>query len=265
MRKTILFLAILVMVGLVGCRAETGMSVETTAAVSTPVETEALPLPAETEPAKMEWNTPERKAFQQVLQTVYEQQYLPELGEQITITEPDSTIEDEKFAILDVDGDGREELLLRITNTYVAGMCEVIYGFDTQTGTLQVEAWNHIAVTHYPGFLRANASHNHGLAGDLLWPYTVLLYDPAEDSYRETYYVDAWDKSRADYNRQLEMAFPEDIDSDNYGCVFLITQDNETQILSLREFDLWESRLFAGKDPIEIPWQKMTRAAIFNV
>lgn len=260
MRKAILFLAALTLaVGLSACGTKAAMATEPTAVPSMP-ETEV----SQTEPAAMEWNTPERKAFQLALQMVYDQQYLPELGEQIVITEPDSTIEEEQFAILDVDGDGREELLLRITNTDVAGMCEVIYGFDAQTGVLRVEAWNHIAVTHYPGFLRADASHNHGLAGELLWPYTVLLYDPAEDSYRETYRVDAWDKSWADYNSLLEMPFPEEIDSDNYGGVFLITQGDETQILSLRDFDLWESRLFAGKDPINIPWQNLTRTAIFD-
>ena len=34
----------------------------------------------------------------------------------------------------------------------------------------------YVAVTHYPGMLKADASHNQGYAGDILWPYTLQFY-----------------------------------------------------------------------------------------
>ena len=114
------------------------------------------------------------------MRTIHDELYLPELWQEIDLWEP-GTIEDESFAILDVDGDGKDELLVSISNTYVAGMTEVIYGYDEQTGGVLVEAQNHLAVTHYPGLLHVMASHNHGYAGDVMWPYQVSIYDEAED------------------------------------------------------------------------------------
>ena len=34
-----------------------------------------------------------------------------------------------------------------------------------QTGGVRVEAQNYVAVTHYPGMRKVDASHNHGYAG----------------------------------------------------------------------------------------------------
>ena len=71
-----------------------------------------------------------RKAFQAALKTIHDDLRWPDLdGEtgKIEIFEP-STIEDEQFAILDVDGDGEEELLVSVSNTYMAGMRLAVYG-----------------------------------------------------------------------------------------------------------------------------------------
>ena len=103
--------------------------------------------------AEGQWeDTPARKAFQKVLQTIHDELYWPELPDvgEIDLGEP-GTIEDEEFAVFDVDGDGQEELLVSVSNTYTAGMYEIIYGYDAQTDGVQVEAQNYWAVTHYPG------------------------------------------------------------------------------------------------------------------
>ena len=84
-----------------------------------------------------------------------------------------------------------EELLVSVSNTYTAGMYEIIYGYDAQTDGVQVEAQNYWAVTHYPGMLKVDASHNHGYAGDILWPYTLQFYQKEKDTYEDVFYVDA--------------------------------------------------------------------------
>lgn len=215
------------------------------------------PMTLELPGAKTDWNTPVRLAFQKALRTIHEEMYLPVIAEQITLSEG-ASIENEKFAVYDVDGDGEEELLVRISNSYMAGMCEVIYGYDAHSAALKTELYSFVAVTHYPGMLKVDASHNHGKAGDVIWPYSVYQYNPVKDKYEESYSVDAWDKSKADYDQLREMPFPEDIDTEHNGYVYLITEGKTQTILNRKSFDNWEAALFADKEPLTIPWQKMT-------
>lgn len=90
----------------------------------------AQPQP-ETTAAPVSQDDPVRSAFQRTLQTIHDKLYWPEVSYDAKIELSESgTIEDEQFAIVDVDGDGEEELLVSVSNTYVAGMCEIIYGYD---------------------------------------------------------------------------------------------------------------------------------------
>ena len=222
--------------------------------------------PPEKTAASVFQNDPIRSAFQRTLQTIHDELYWPELPDagEINLWEP-GTIEDEQFAIMDVDGDGQEELLVSVSNTYTAGMCEIIYGYNPQTDGVRVEAQNYVAVTHYPGMLKADASHNQGYAGDILWPYTLQFYQEAKDTYVDAYYVDAWCKAITDYDPYAEMPYPEDVDTEQDGYVYLITDNGQKRILNRADYQKWEAELFAGKEPLTIPWQKMTAANIHSL
>ena len=91
-----------------------------------------------------------------------------------------------------------------------------------------------------------------------MWPYTVMTYNQEKDVYEDTFFVDAWDKNLADYDSQLEMAYPEDIDTDQDGFVYLITEKEEVKILNKRDFQQWEAVLFDGKEPVTVPWRNIT-------
>lgn len=266
--KKVAFLMALLAVLLSACapraiRPTVGQTTEPTAEqTSQPPETTVQTEPIQTEStagAEISWDSPDHAAFQKALIRIHDELYFPELPDagRIEVWEP-GTIEDEKFAIFDVDGDGQDELLISIANTYAAGMCEVIYGYDAGTDGVQVEAYTYAAVTHYPGLLQVRASHNHGYAGDVMWPYQVSVYDEAEDVYKDAYIVDAWGKTIADYDPLLEMPYPEEIDTEHDGYVYLITENEELKILNRADFEKWEAALLAGKEPLVIPWQKMT-------
>jgi len=225
-------------------------------------ETAAQTEPVQTEPAAAGenfWDSPEHMAFQKALIQIHDELLWPELPDagRIELWEP-GTIEDEQFAIFDVDGDGADELLVSIANTYTAGMCEVIYGYDVRSGRLRAEAWNYVGVTHYPGMLRVDASHNHGYAGDVLWPYSMLAYEEGTDTYNMVCSVDAWKKEITDYDPYRDMPYPEDIDTEQDGFVYLITENGELKILNRADYETREAELFAGKEPLTVPWQNMT-------
>ena len=232
---------------------QTDTTSQTTVTAETAINTE-------TAPSGVQWqDTPAHNAFRRTLKTIHDTLYLPNLTyvDRISLWEP-GTIEDETFAVADVDGDGEEELLVGISNTTMAGMCKVVYGYDREKDDVREEAQTFFAATFYPEMIRVEASHNHGHAGDVLWPYTVMRYDREKDVYQDTYYVDAWSRELAEYDSLLERDYPEEIDTENDGFVYLITENGATRILNRRDFEKWEKALFDGLEPLKIDWMKMT-------
>lgn len=249
---------------LCGCAPQAGQMVETTAVTENTAVTEATQPSADTAQNAFQWqDTPMHNAFRRTLKKIHDELYLPGLTymDKISLWEP-GTIENETFAVADVDGDGEEELLVGISNTYIAGMCKVVYGYDQEKDDVRQEACTWFSAIFYPGMIRVDASHNHGHAGDVIWPYTIMTYDREKDVYQDAYYVDAWSRELAEYDSLLERDYPQEIDTENDGFVYLITENGETKILNRRDFEKWESDFFAGKEPIAIDWQKMTATNI---
>ena len=203
-----------------------------------------------------------KKAFHAALKTIHDDLVWPVLPDsgKIEIFEP-ATIDDQQFAIADVDGDGEKELIVSVSDTYMAGMCEIVYGYDPANDTVRVEAQAFPGATYYPGMLKVLSSHNQGHAGDVLWPYGVLTYDAASDSYQFTCSVDAWDRNLSETDFEGN-PYPEDIDVDNVGHVYLISDGEGDHTLNQADFEEWEAALFAGKEPLDIPWQKRTKENI---
>ena len=106
-----------------------------------------------------------------------------------------SDMDQNRFAIFDIDGDGNDELVFMYTTTYNAAMSVMIYDFDSTTGMVREEFFQYPSVTYYDnGIIMAKASHNHGMGGEF-WPYTLYGYNPETDIYDQIASVDAWDKS----------------------------------------------------------------------
>lgn len=125
------------------------------------------------------------------------------------------------FSVLDVDGDGREELLLEyVTAQPMAGLTTIVY--DYKDGELVEEFAEFPDLTFYGnGTVTAGWSHSQGLAGDNFWPYTLYQYDTATDTYVRVAMVDAWDKTLRDTDGD-GIPFPEDADKDGNGIVYYI-------------------------------------------
>ncbi len=251
MKKLIACIAVLALM-LCGC-AELFPSRSTLPSVveSVPEDTKPVSLPESPAPT----GNAIYDTFGMVLTTIRSSKYLPFLVNEL---DSDHPIEEEDFAICDVDGDGKEELLVRIVNTYTAGMVEVIYGFNEETGGLYCELAVFPALTFYPGIIKKSCAHNQGLAGDALWPYFVYTYDAANDCYEDAAAVDAWSKAVAEKD-WAGTPFPDDVDTDHTGVVYLILEGLDARTLSYSDYLAWEAPIFAGLKEIEIPWQKMTQ------
>ena len=152
-----------------------------------------------------------------------------------------------RYTITDIDGDGFEELLLIQDTGVMASMDYLV--LDGQGGQLRAELEAFPSLTFYEnGYVRADASHNQGLAGDF-WPYALYRYDAESDSYQKVAAVDAWDGSihAQDYAGN---PFPKDADASGAGIVYYVAENGETygdngtfavEPMDQADFQKWEA------------------------
>ena len=152
-----------------------------------------------------------------------------------------------RYTITDIDGDGFEELLLMQDTGVMASMDYLV--LDGQGGQLRAELEAFPSLTFYEnGYVRADASHNQGLAGDF-WPYALYRYDAESDSYQKVAAVDAWDGSihAQDYAGN---PFPKDADASGAGIVYYVAENGETygdngtfavEPMDQADFQKWEA------------------------
>lgn len=158
------------------------------------------------------WNNPEdsRKRFGEILWNAYLKGELPD-GSKLDWTSSKGAAENH-FAVTDIDGDGKEELLLSWTNASMAGHSFVIYG-----------CWQGAVYTQFSGFpslrfydnaaIEEDWSHNQGWSGRF-WPHYAYRYNPQSDLYEQVGFVEGWDK------QVVSEGFPDDIDADGDGLVY---------------------------------------------
>ncbi len=169
-----------------------------------------------------------------------------------------------RFSIFDVDGDGRDELLLVYTTTFTAGQLAGVYEYDESAGALRAELTEYPLLTFFEGgVVRADWSHNQGLAGSF-WPYTLYRYDAASDAYQTAGMVDAWEKAFAESD-SAGNAFPDEIDASRAGIVYYIMENGVYETVSPVDqsaYDAWYARSLSGASPLDIPFSALTEENI---
>ena len=201
-----------------------------------------------------------KKAFAEALENMINNRVLPDGSSVETFGENDS-LENNEFAVFDVDADGREELVIRFTDTYSAAMFEHVYSYDSESSSLLRELSEYPCVSYYDnGTLSAGISHNQGWAGRF-WPYTAYKHNPETDIYEEVMFVDAWD------GEIFEKDFPETADADGDLLVYFMNPDYENGYYSKPVdgdvYESWEEDFFG--EAIEIPFVNLTMENIGQI
>lgn len=154
--------------------------------------------------------------------------------------------EKNQFAFCDVDGDGREELLISWSNASMAGKEEFV--FDCDGDTCYIELCEFPSVRYYDnGSVEADWAHNQGRAGRI-WPRNFYLYDAETDTYKEYGSMDAWDKSFA------EEGFPDEIDADGNGLIYYLTPADGNGEKDKETKRLWWTVLYIRHGPKSV-WE----------
>ncbi|MCR5781575.1 MAG: S8 family serine peptidase [Clostridia bacterium] len=150
-------------------------------------------------------------AYADALRTIINDHRLPD-GTEVK----EEYMDDNTFAVCDIDSDNRDELIYRIENTFMGGRVSHIYDYDNERKTLVLEAEvNPYTYFFTNGILREDTSHNQ--THSTFWPYSVSKYDPDSDMYIETdnYYL-AIDKD-------MGSDFDETADLDGDGRIFTVS------------------------------------------
>jgi predicted small secreted protein len=257
-------LLLLVAVSLLGCGATSGgASASGSSAASAQSAASGAESAAPSDSSTGTEADARRLAFGKVLWDAYQKGVLPD-GDPLDYSGMDAANLN-SFAVMDVDGDGQEELVLFWGNACMAGMVGIVFGYAD--GAVYEELTEFPALTFYDnGIAVAAWSHNQGLAGDF-WPYNVYRYDAESGVYQPYGSVDAWDKSLTDVNSEGE-PFPDDIDADGDGLVyFLLPADwqgyyDNAETVDGAAYEDWRNAYLDGAQELTVSDQSLTEEHI---
>lgn len=165
----------------------------------------------------------------------------------------------DKYAIYDIDLDGKEELLISITSSTVAGMSEAIYDYDFNSNELTTQLSEFPLTTYYDnGVITAGWSHNQGLGPDFT-PYDLYQYETKDDSYIKIGSVDTWDKEYFPIDPWTDTVFPDELDTDGDGVIFMIHMDTEQDgtWYDNAAYEEWLQSYIGNANKVEIPWKSI--------
>lgn len=196
-----------------------------------------------------------RKTLEDAVETLRTTGTLPGFEEVLNLPLGEASY---RYDIADVDGDGYEELYLVQDGGYMAAMVALI--LDGQGGKLRAELSEFPTLTAYDnGCIRADASHNHGLAGDF-WPYVLYRYDAESDSYQRIAQVDAWD-GRLYAQDYAGNPFPKDADVSGAGIVYYVAENGDLYgqdgalapaPMDQADFEKWEASWQGSGSVVEV-------------
>ncbi len=222
-------------------------------------ETASAPdsIAAKRQPVSMDKLEAMYNSYETALNILYYEKILPD---GTYLDSDDYGMDGNLFAVFDIDGDGLDELIIEYSNTYLADMVELIYGYDDESGELHEEFMRFPNLTYYNnGIIKAFFSHNQGLAGRF-WPYYLYEYDPVQDRYECVAMADAWDGSAhsEDYSGK---PFPVEIDISGDGIVYYLSDADEKtlgQPVDRDEYERWLDSYIGKATELTVPKVSLT-------
>lgn len=123
-----------------------------------------------------------KSAYRSVLEDIYYNQQFPN-GLELDYNGAD--LSENKFGVYDIDGDGRDELLIAYTTASTDSQMFLIYDFVEALDAVHEEFTGYPAATFYDnGVVRADWSQDPStVEGSDFQPFTLLVYDEGENTY----------------------------------------------------------------------------------
>ncbi|MBR2742879.1 MAG: S-layer homology domain-containing protein [Clostridia bacterium] len=130
------------------------------------------------------------------------------------------------YAVYDVDGDGKYELMFTIYNTAADKMLEVVYKFNESNGTFEREIASNPDLTYFQnGIIYAPWAQQTGVELYGSTSFDIYQYNKDADDYEYVMGVTNWSKATALRSADLKTAFPDADDKDGDGIVYMFYFD----------------------------------------
>lgn len=270
MKKKILFVLllaaiVLVMAACANYQSDNQAAFTQPSQTSEPAQTQTQPtaaqpsaVPMQTIPTASDADAAVKEAYRAALNDFVSNHTFPD-GTECAFDDAND-ISGDTFAIYDVDGDSRDELLIVHTVAPMAGQVHYVFDYDSDANKFVAELNEFPMLTFYDnGVVKAGWSHNQGLGGDF-WPFSVYKYDGVSDTYKLVGMIDAWDKQMADEDYDGNK-YPDDIDVSGSGFVYYIMVDGEcekAEPVDVTEFNKWCQENMGDGVELEIVYSAMT-------
>lgn len=157
------------------------------------------------------------------------------------------------FAMIDIDGDSTQELLVRTSQGVMASQyTTVVYFTDKKNNrTSTVSTGYYIDSIYKGGYIKVNVSHNQSPSLSL-WPYTLYRY---KNGRTEQVFSARTVDQKGDYNGYF---YNPSEDKDHDGVIWYI---NDTP-MTKSEYAAYVNRYMPVENKLNLTWFKFTRANI---
>ncbi|MBP0972660.1 MAG: hypothetical protein J5851_02000 [Oscillospiraceae bacterium] len=170
-------------------------------------------------------------------------------------------MDDNRFAVYDIDGDGKEELIIRFDQAEEKDQIELIYDVNDRSSLFE-ELVCTPNVTYYEGGLvKVDAFPDKGYRGDFR-PYAVYQYDKESDTFGLVANVDALSLGALLAAGLEDEVYPEDVDKSGFGMVYYIGDENPVDVT---EYEAWYQSLFGSAVEIELPFFNLDEDAVSSL
>lgn len=209
-----------------------------------------------------------REVYAQVLEDMLWNNVLPD-GTQVSEESLTGYMFDNTYAVADVDGDGREELVIYFRTAPAAGHRSWVLDCDRDTGSVRVQYEGCADLTFYSnGALRENDSHAQGSWTYDFWPHTLYTYQPDTDSYQLAGHLDAWEKRVSDENPGNLPPFPTEKDESGAGILYYITpavngvlESSDREPVDQSVYQAWLEPILGAAQPLELHFRTLPCSA----
>ena len=203
-----------------------------------------------------------RRAYANTLKNLVTKGMLPD-GTDISdlIVDDSLPVSESEFAVYDVNGDGKDELVIDFLSTHSAAMFERVYSYNDERGKPEEILFTRPLTDFYTNaIVCSEVMYNDGVAGQF-WPYELFEYDPSTRRYERNAFIDAWDGNMFPED-QSGNKFPADLDTDGDNMIYYIYLDsdeaNSPYIVNKAELEDWFKRETYSAKLLDVKWNKLT-------
>jgi hypothetical protein len=187
-------------------------------------------------------------------------------------------MQDNQFAIADVDGDGQEELIVCFMASSADEFRTSIYRYDESTGVCVEELQT--APRENPGKYPGMTFYDNGVISvylstnpgrevcETIWPYSIYQWNGKSKSYDYVGTLYGLDKQLA---VKAGEEYPTAADTDGYGTVYYLVDDSATgqnadsKTMSRSKYESWYEKMFGGAAAKDITYLDMTDENINSI